>query len=217
MSLITTVELFKEINELKDRIFDLEKTLKQEKDTIDSIEVPIEYIDKETPDKIGYEHIGDAGFDFKSDNDYLIKPGEIVLIKTGIKMAIPEGYELQIRARSGISLKTYLRVANGVGTIDSGYRGEIGIIFHNTYYDYKEYTRNNSDSESFTFLDLKGNPVMIDNIADKSYPNNTYYIRKGDRIAQGILAKISVAKFNEVKDVSMIGKDRGGGFGSTSI
>lgn len=61
-----------------------------------------------------------------------LRGGERALFGTGIKMAIPEGYELQIRSRSGVSLKRGLIVANSPGTIDSDYRGEIGIIIVNT-------------------------------------------------------------------------------------
>jgi dUTP pyrophosphatase len=60
-----------------------------------------------------------------------IKPGKRVLIPTGIKMAIPDGYEAQIRPRSGLSLKTDLMVVNSPGTIDSDYRGEIKVIMGN--------------------------------------------------------------------------------------
>lgn len=79
-----------------------------------------------------YAHDSDAGFDFHSIKDYKIEPGQLVLVRTGLKMAIPDGYEIQIRPRSGLSLKTSLRVANSPGTIDSGYRGEIKVILENT-------------------------------------------------------------------------------------
>lgn len=61
-----------------------------------------------------------------------LRSGERVLLGTGIKMSIPKGYELQVRSRSGTSLKRGLVIANGVGTIDSDYRGEVGIILLNT-------------------------------------------------------------------------------------
>lgn len=79
-----------------------------------------------------YAYDGDAGFDFYSIDCREIHTGEIVLVNTGIAMEIPKGYEVQIRPRSGMSLKTHLRIANSPGTIDSTYRGEIGIIIENT-------------------------------------------------------------------------------------
>ena len=78
-----------------------------------------------------YAHETDAGFDFYLPEDFEIWPNENKIARTGLKMAIPAGYELQIRPRSGLSLKTSLRVANAPGTVDSGYRDEIGIICWN--------------------------------------------------------------------------------------
>lgn len=62
----------------------------------------------------------------------MVKAGATNLIPTGIAMEIPRGYEVQIRARSGIALKTPLRLANGIGTIDSDFKGEVKIIIENT-------------------------------------------------------------------------------------
>lgn len=63
---------------------------------------------------------------------YRLLPKETKLIPTGIKVAIPDGYEMQVRPRSGLSLKTKLRIANSPGTVDADYRNEIGIIVENT-------------------------------------------------------------------------------------
>jgi dUTP pyrophosphatase len=79
-----------------------------------------------------YARAGDAGMDLYAVENILIKPGQTVLVRTGLKVAIPVGYEIQVRPRSGLSLKSPLRVANSPGTIDAGYRDEIGIIMHNT-------------------------------------------------------------------------------------
>lgn len=79
-----------------------------------------------------YAKPGDAGMDVCAAENIDIGPGETVIIPTGIKLAIPEGYEIQVRPRSGISFKTPLRISNSPGTIDSGYRDELGIIMTNT-------------------------------------------------------------------------------------
>lgn len=79
-----------------------------------------------------YSHDGDAGFDLCSVDAVEIQPGETKVISTGLKMEIPRGYEVQIRPRSGMSLNTSLRITNSPGTIDSPYRGVIGIIMQNT-------------------------------------------------------------------------------------
>lgn len=79
-----------------------------------------------------YAHVTDAGADIYAIEDVAVKPHTTVLIRTGLKVAIPIGYEIQIRPRSGMSLKTTMRVANTPGTIDAGYRGEICVIMENT-------------------------------------------------------------------------------------
>jgi dUTP pyrophosphatase len=78
-----------------------------------------------------YAHIGDAGLDLFSIEEKILKPGDSTLIKTGIKIELPEQTEAQIRPRSGLALKKGITVLNTPGTIDEGYRGEIGIILIN--------------------------------------------------------------------------------------
>lgn len=74
-----------------------------------------------------------AGMDLKAytKESIVLKAGEIKLIKTGLAIALPNGFEAQIRSRSGLSLKNGIIVLNAPGTIDSDYRGEIGIILMN--------------------------------------------------------------------------------------
>lgn len=80
-----------------------------------------------------YAHPGDAGFDFRAAIDAPIRlwPGERKMIPTGLRMAIPDGYEVQVRSRSGLSYKNGVVVANAPGTIDSGFRGEVCVILQN--------------------------------------------------------------------------------------
>jgi dUTP pyrophosphatase len=78
-----------------------------------------------------YANRGDAGLDLYSDNNFLLIPGDRALVKTGIAIELPEGYEMQIRPRSGLSVKHGITVLNSPGTIDSGYRGEIGVVLYN--------------------------------------------------------------------------------------
>ena len=81
-----------------------------------------------------YKTIGSAGFDLNvllDTEEYILKKGEIKLFKTGLAMSLPDGYEAQIRSRSGLSLKNGVIVLNSPGTVDSDYRGEIGIILMN--------------------------------------------------------------------------------------
>lgn len=78
-----------------------------------------------------YETEQAAGFDLHVIEGGIIPPHSTELISTGLAMAIPVGYELQVRPRSGLSLKTMIRIANSPGTIDSDYRGEIKLIVTN--------------------------------------------------------------------------------------
>lgn len=141
---------------------------------------------------------GDAGMDVCAAEDVIIRPEETVIIPTGLKLAIPEGYEIQVRPRSGISYKTPLRLSNSPGTIDSGYRDELGIIMTNTSVGCE------SEEKVFT-IDSKDNKKGI------------YKIKKGDRIAQIVLQVVPSMVLTVVDSVEHIGENRGGGFGSTGV
>lgn len=78
-----------------------------------------------------YQTKGAAGFDLHSIDTVSIQAGSTMLVRTGLAFEIPEGYELQIRPRSGMSAKTKVRISNSPGTIDSDYRGEVKIIVDN--------------------------------------------------------------------------------------
>lgn len=148
-----------------------------------------------------YANIGDAGMDIRSAEEIILLPGETKVIPTGLKMVIPKGYELQVRPRSGLSLKTPLRIGNSPGTIDSGYRDEIGIIV--------------SNSSCVVNKDENTEGTIVYEIDEKGNKHGTYKIKKGDRIAQIVLAKFEVIDFIAVDNVETYGSNRGGGFGST--
>ena len=148
-----------------------------------------------------YAHATDAGMDIYSPAEYTIAPGETVIIPTGIKVAIPEGYALLIQPRSGQSAKTKLRIANTPGLIDSGYRDEIGVIVENIEPPFKDI-----DYE----FDSTGE-IHIKSILH----GEAYTIAPGQRFAQMRLVQVPKAEFVQVESVGEIGEDRGGGFGST--
>lgn len=79
-----------------------------------------------------YGSEGAAGFDFYAVGDYIVDPGQTVIVKTGLAMAIPARFYLAVVPRSGVSAKTGIRIANAPGTVDCDYRGEIGVIVTNT-------------------------------------------------------------------------------------
>lgn len=88
---------------------------------------------KSDPDAIlpSYAHPGDAGMDVRSVEKLTIEPGGRKLVHTGLVMILPQGYEAQVRPRSGLALKSGVTVLNAPGTIDEGYRGEVGVILAN--------------------------------------------------------------------------------------
>lgn len=148
-----------------------------------------------------YAHETDAGMDIYSPSEYTIGPGETVIIPTGIKVAIPEGYALLIQPRSGQSVKTKLRVANTPGLIDSGYRDEIGVIVENIEPPFKDIDYEFDDNGE----------IHIKSILH----GEAYTIAEGQRFAQMRLVRVPKANFVEVSSVSGVGEDRGGGFGSS--
>ena len=164
------------------------------------IQIPIELCHPNA--KIpAYAKPGDAGMDIYALEDFEVAPGERKIIKTGLKVAIPRGYELQVRPRSGTSVKTALRVANTPGTIDSGYRDEIGVIIENIEPKIKDIGYDFDDN---------GN-IIIKSILHGS----VFSVGKGERFAQLVLNEVPSAAFYPVDSVAQIGENRGGGFGST--
>lgn len=164
-----------------------------------------------------YKHEEDAGMDVCAAEDIVIYPGETKVVPTGLMCAIPEGYEIQVRPRSGISLNSPLRISNSPGTIDGGYRNEIGVIvsndsmplFHNVEVD--PYSK---ASKVYTSDDYE-----IYELDDKRNLSGAYHIAKGDRIAQLVLCEYKKAKMKLVKkgEVVKIGTNRGGGFGHSGV
>ncbi|ADB28394.1 MULTISPECIES: dUTP diphosphatase [Bacillus cereus group] len=142
-----------------------------------------------------YAKPGDSGFDLVAAEGTIIEPGQTKVIPTGLAFEIPPGFELQVRPRSGISRKTFLRVV--LGTVDSGFRGEVGVIVSNISYP--------------------GNSITLGiNDEHEIFKSVTYVVKKGDRIAQGVIAPVETANFVEVDELSR--SDRGtGGFGSTGV
>lgn len=146
-------------------------------------------IKKVNPDAVipKYATSGAAGFDLVSMEDLVLSGGDTRAVKTGLVVEIPPGFEMQIRPRSGLSLKTALRVANAPGTVDSDYRGEVAVIM------------TNSSGAGDMFGNGRGDMETI---------------KKGDRIAQGVIVPVVQAEFEEVEELS--DTERGaGGFGST--
>lgn len=128
-----------------------------------------------------YETTGSAGMDLRAavpeDAPLTLEPGARALVPTGLKIALEQGYEAQVRPRSGLALKHGLTCLNSPGTIDSDYRGEVGVILIN-------------------------------------HGQEPFVIRRGERIAQLVIARHEQAEVVEVKTLDDTVRGTGG-FGST--
>jgi dUTP pyrophosphatase len=128
-----------------------------------------------------YETGGSAGMDLRAavaeDAPVTLEPGARALVPTGLKIALEPGYEAQVRPRSGLALKHGLTCLNAPGTIDSDYRGEVGVILIN-------------------------------------HGQEPFVIRRGERIAQMVIARHEQATMVEVAALDDTARGAGG-FGST--
>lgn len=164
-----------------------------------TILIPIEFCN-ENAKMPAYAHLTDSGMDIFALEDITIAPGETKLIPTGLKVAIPAGYELQVRPKSGRCLKTKLRVANTPGTIDAGYRDEIGVIIDNI----EPFIKSAQIDEAGRLYNVEF--------------GSSYTIGKGEKFAQLVLCEVPKAAFYQVESVATVENDgRAGGFGSTGV
>ncbi len=126
-----------------------------------------------------YAHPGDAGMDVRSVEEVTLAPGARALVRTGLVLELPPDAEAQVRPRSGLALKHGVTVLNTPGTIDAGYRGEVGVILAN-------------------------------------FGSADFAVKKGDRVAQLVIAPVTRAAVVEVDEVASTDRG-GGGFGSTGV
>ena len=166
------------------------------------VQIPVElcHPDAKIPQ---YANVSDSGMDVYALDDYTINPGETKLIPTGIKLALPPGYEIQVRPKSGRALKTKLRVANTPGTVDAGYRDEIKVIIENIEPPIKDI--------EYEF-DNDGKPIIKSILHGAAHT-----IGKGEKFCQLVLMEVPKAALYRVEQVNEIGENRGGGFGSTGL
>jgi dUTP pyrophosphatase len=129
----------------------------------------------------GYETQGASGLDLRAAvrEPLTLHPGDIRLVPTGLAVSIPQGYEGQIRPRSGLALRHGIGMVNAPGTIDCDYRGEIGLILVN-------------------------------------WGRAPFVIRRGDRVAQMVIAAVARAEVVEVDDLESTARGDGG-FGHSGI
>ena len=127
-----------------------------------------------------YAKEGDAGADICAIEDIELNINETKIVKTGLAIELPVGYEAQIRSRSGLAAKNSIFVLNSPGTIDEGFRGELCVILHRTANYYS-------------------NPGP-----------NVFKIKKGDRIAQMVIKPVEQATFTVVESLSDSERGTGG-------
>ncbi len=126
-----------------------------------------------------YQTLGAAGMDVRASHPCTLQSGETQLVATGFSIAVPMGYEAQLRPRSGLALKNGLTLLNSPGTIDSDYRGEVKVILTNL-------------------------------------GSETFEVKRGDRIAQLVIAPVERVHWQEVETLSETVRSDGG-FGHSGL
>ena len=111
---------------------DLQKQFDDQNESIINTKVPLRYINDSENKNPDYEYKSDSGFDLRANEDVWIHASDRGLIPTGLRFDIPDGYEIQVRSKSGLALNQGLMLLNSPGTVDSGYQGEIKVIMFNT-------------------------------------------------------------------------------------
>jgi dUTP pyrophosphatase len=126
-----------------------------------------------------YATEGSAGMDICAavESEVVLEPGQTALIPSGFAIALPQGYEAQVRPRSGLAIKHQVGILNAPGTIDSDYRGEVKVILTN-------------------------------------FGTKDFVVRRGDRIAQMVIARYERARWEERDELDQTGRGSGG-FGHT--
>ena len=143
---------------------------------MDTIILKVKRLDNNTDLPLpSYQSDGSSGLDLRAavNKALTLQPGDIELVPTGLSISLPEGYEAQIRPRSGLALKHGLAFVNAPGTIDADYRGEIGVIA----------------------INLGKKPLTI---------------KRGERIAQMVIQKVSRAIVEEVDELDTTQRGEGG-------
>ena len=121
------LDLYKQISD--EYGIDLKDFESQMTESMNKVDLPYS---SESNLNLNYNYISDSGFDLYSTQDILIEGFGRSLVPTGIRFEIPEGFEIQVRSKSGLALKQGLMVLNSPGTVDEGYTGEVQVIIFNT-------------------------------------------------------------------------------------
>jgi dUTP pyrophosphatase len=165
--------LYKEISE--DFGIDLRGLEDEMKKSLSKVDLP--YTSDDPLVKLKYNYITDSGFDLYSTKDILIEGFGRALVPTGIRFDIGEGFEIQVRSKSGLALKQGLMVLNSPGTVDEGYTGEVQVIIFNTNKEPFQITKGMKVAQAVLSKCFSGrvvNLVKVDNINNKDRGDNGF-------------------------------------------
>ena len=153
-------------------------------------------------------HPGDAGVDLVACEEAILGPGERAVVSAGLRIALPEGVEAQIRPRSGQALTRGITVGNAPGTIDPGYRGPVKVILLNA----------SPALTAVELLDEEGSVGGLEALLERlaaGLAERTVHIGRGERIAQLVFSRFVRPRIEIADDVSLETARGEGGFGST--
>jgi dUTP pyrophosphatase len=146
-------------------------------ESLSNKKIDLRFINNSESKNPNYEHLSDSGFDLRSSEEIWIQDNDRKLVPTGLVVDIPEGYEIQVRSKSGLALNQGLMVLNSPGTVDSGYLGEIGVILFNTTNNRIKIEKGQKIAQAVLCPVISGkwiNLVQVSEIAEKDRNNNGF-------------------------------------------
>lgn len=151
---------------------------------------------KLTPEAITpeYAHDDDSGADVFCTKDVILIPGQVALVGTGISVELPEGWELQVRSKSGLAAKNGVMVLNSPGTIDESYRLEIKVILHNVSNDEVVLTKGSKVAQLVMSPVYQANFVLMDDTQRTGGMGSTGLVSKEQKAVEAVLSSPNVQK-----------------------
>ena len=156
---------------------DLQKQFESQSESIIDTKVPLRYINESENKNPEYAYQSDSGFDLRSTEEVWIHSNDRKIIPTGLRFDIPEGYEIQVRSKSGLALNHGLMVLNSPGTVDSGYQGEIKVIMFNTTNQKVKIEKGQKVAQAVLCPVVSGkwvDLIKVENIEDKDRNSNGF-------------------------------------------
>ena len=158
-------------------INEIENQFNQSVEPLIERKVPVNYINDSENKNPEYAYDSDSGFDLRSTEDIWVQANDRKLVPTGLRFDIPDGYEIQVRSKSGLALNQGLMVLNSPGTVDSGYQGEIKVIIFNTTKDRIKIEKGQKIAQAVICPVLNGkwvNLIKVESIQEKDRNNNGF-------------------------------------------